>query len=64
MCSAQNVSAELEKSFKKSEIEILSSTKVVGTKDLGNRVEITVEEEGSVCFEVLYYVIDTTSIIN
>jgi len=43
----QEVSAELEKSFKKNGIEILSSTKVVGTKDLGDSVEITVEEEGS-----------------
>lgn len=41
------VSVELEKSFKKSGIEILSSTKVVGTKDLGNGVEITIQEEGS-----------------
>ena len=43
----QEVSAELAKSFKKSGIEILSSTKVIGTRDLGNRIEIDVEKEGS-----------------
>ncbi|MDC0201257.1 dihydrolipoyl dehydrogenase [Verrucomicrobia bacterium] len=43
----QEVSVELEKSFKKSGIEILSSTKVIGTRDLGNRIEIDVEKEGS-----------------
>ena len=43
----QEVSAELEKSFKKSGIEILSSTKVIETKDLGNGVEITIQEDGS-----------------
>ena len=41
------VSVELEKSFKKSGIEILSSTKVIGTEDSGNGVEITVQKEGS-----------------
>ena len=43
----QEVSAELEKSFKKSGIEILSSTKVIETKDLGNGVEITIQGDGS-----------------
>ncbi|MEC7639213.1 MAG: FAD-dependent oxidoreductase, partial [Verrucomicrobiota bacterium] len=43
----QEVSAELEKSFKKSGIEILSSTKVIGTQDLGNGVEITIQQDGS-----------------
>lgn len=43
----REVSDELEKSFKKSGIEILSSTKVIGTRDLGDRIEIDVEKEGS-----------------
>ncbi|MES2706919.1 MAG: dihydrolipoyl dehydrogenase [Verrucomicrobiota bacterium] len=42
-----DVSVALEKSLKKSGMNILTSTKVTGTKDLGTGVEITVEKDGA-----------------
>lgn len=39
----QEVSKALEKAFRKQGIQIRTNTKVTGTKDLGNGVEITVE---------------------
>ncbi len=40
-----DVSVALEKSWKKLGITVLTSTKVVGTKDYGDRVEITVQDK-------------------
>ena len=42
----KDVSKMLERSFKKQGLNLLTSTKVTGTKDLGDRVEISVEREG------------------
>ncbi|RYD34630.1 MAG: dihydrolipoyl dehydrogenase [Verrucomicrobiaceae bacterium] len=42
-----DVSVALEKSLKKTGMNLLTSTKVTGTKDLGTGVEITVEKDGA-----------------